>query len=467
MSYARFFEEEGLMPSELYAAEIPEGILATYPILESKFMVKSETGKFEMVRARLFRSLLVLDIPEIPEREVKYMNLSFMRSNYEIEGSMPTNKYRIDLMRFLQKQSLYTDKLEKTEEWMEALSKFCINYNFYSKFTIHNLLGKGAFGKVYRVTKQDHPEVEKAAKVLEKKFFKKNQKRFMIAEIQALQLLNHPNIIKVEEVHETSEEVVVVMEIMRQGLLSDFLSTKKVLSLQLIKAILYQILAAVDYMGEMKVIHRDIKPSNILISETKTFGQESIPFIKIVDMGISCFENQPATHTFCGTPGYLAPEVFLLEKTPQLPGSVSFGINSKVDVFSSGVIFYQLIARKSPFKSSEEMDTKKTNEIGKISYDHNSIMKFCKNGVSLLKRMLDPKSLSRISAREALSHDFFKTDFPLIKWFNLGAQAPTKMIPFNQSGMLDVPAGPTGANGSSNKLLYRMRSKSYDKSYEV
>jgi len=395
------------------------------------------------------------------------MNLSFMRSNYEIEGNMPTNKYRIDLMRFHQKQSLYTDKLEKTKEWMEALSKFCINYNFYSKFTIHNLLGKGAFGKVYRVTKQDHPEVEQAAKVLEKKFFKKNQKRFMIAEIQALQLLNHRNIIKVEEVHETSEEVVVVMEIMRQGLLTDFLSTRKVLSLQLIKSILYQILAALDYMGEMKVIHRDIKPSNILISETKAFGQEIIPFLKIVDMGISCFENQPATQTFCGTPGYLAPEVFMLEKQSQIPGLVSISINSKVDVFSSGVIFYQLIARRSPFKSSEEMDTKKTNEIGKISYDHNSIMKFCKNGISLLKRMLDPKPQSRISAREALSHDFFKTDFPLIKWFNFGGLAKTTNIPTDKPGMLDVIAEPTGANGTNNKMLYRIRSKSYEKSYEV
>ena len=465
MSYSRFFEEEGLMPSELYALEIPEGILATTPILDTKFVVKSQAGKFEGMRVRLFRSLLVIDSPEAPQNEAKYINLSFLRSNYEVEEHMPMNKYRIDLMRFHHKQSFYSDKLEKTQQWMEALSKFCINYNFYTKYTIHNMLGKGAFGKVYRVTKSDEPGIERAAKILEKKNFKKNQKRFMIAEIQALQLLNHSNIIKVEEVHETSEEVVVVMEIMKQGLLSDFLSTKKILSLQLIKAILYQILSALAYMGDMKVIHRDIKPSNILISHTKTLGQESIPFLKIVDMGISCFENQPAAQTFCGTPGYLAPEVYALDKQ-SASGPVS--INSKVDIFSTGVIFYQLIARKSPFKANEETDTAKANEIGKISYDNNQIMKFCKNGLSLLKRMLDPKPSSRISARDALAHDFFKADFPLVKWFAADG------LPGLQPGVAShVSAPPAPANSGGVKgpqpqpHLYRMRSKSYDQSYEI
>lgn len=460
MSYSRFFEEEGLMSSELYTTEIPEGILSTNPILETKFVVKSQSGKFEGMRVRLFRRLLVIDLPEDHTHEVKYINLSFLRSNYEVEEHIPMNKYRIDLMRFHHKQSLYTDKLEKTQQWMEALSKFCINYNFYSKYTIHNMLGKGAFGKVYRVTKTDHPSTEKAAKILEKKIFKKHQKRFMITEIQALQLLNHPNIIKVEEVHETNEEVVVVMEIMKHGLLSEFLSTKKVLSLQLIKAILFQILTALAYMSDMKVIHRDIKPSNILISETQTIGQETLPFLKIVDMGISCFEHQPAAQTFCGTPGYLAPEVYTLEK-PLKPGQqTSASINSKVDIFSAGVIFYQLIARRSPFKPNEEADIVASNELGKINYDNNQIMKFCKNGVSLLKRMLDPKQASRISAHQALSHDFFKTDFPLIKYFT-----PTQThlsVP-----MVQITTAVSKSSGGTNSILTRMRSKSYDQSYEV
>ena len=93
----------------------------------------------------------------------------------------------------------------------------------------------------------------------------------------------------------------------------------------------YKIVRAIKHLHKKGIVHRDLKPENILI--TKNFSP------KLSDFGTSThFRNSQAGKTFCGTYEYMAPEVFLRKKQ-----------TSKVDVWSLGVMLYELLHKKIPF----------------------------------------------------------------------------------------------------------------------
>lgn len=91
-----------------------------------------------------------------------------------------------------------------------------------------------------------------------------------------------------------------------------------------------QILLALDFFQNKKIVHRDIKPDNILI---KSIENKTEYEIRVADMGLSIFTpNDELLFTKCGTPGYVAPEIFTLE-----------GYSYKADIFSLGSTFYSLL----------------------------------------------------------------------------------------------------------------------------
>lgn len=427
MSYSRFFEEDQLISQELESHDAPEEILMREPLLEEKFKCKSSsTGKLETYLVRLFRDTLEI---ENPEGGSIYVNLSFVRADYQVLDNH-SMKYKINLMKFHHELSLFTDKLDRVQKWMEQLSKFCINNDFYTKYTIGPQIGQGAFGKVFQVTQNDGKIPPLAAKIFEKRNIKKIFKKLLIAEIQALQLLDHDNIIPIHEVHETADEVVVVMTLMKEGLLNDFVQSVPKLSSQVIQSIMRQLLSGLAYMASLGVIHRDIKPSNILIESFDKSGNDKIPHLKIGDMGLACFEGQKQLFESAGTHGYMAPEVILFDKLNEKEP-----LTHKLDVYSAGCIFYWLITKRSPFKTSDEVSISKANELGKISYDSMYITKFDKHGVDLLKKMLDPKPKARISAKNALAHPYFDSEalspgkgLPKLSMVEKRQASPSKLI---------------------------------------
>ena len=142
------------------------------------------------------------------------------------------------------------------------------------------------------------------------------------------------------------------------------------------------------------IIHRDIKPENILFCDDH---------LKIADFGWSNLKDRVRT-TFCGTPEYLAPEM-LMEK----------GHNEKLDVWTLGVLLYEMLVGYSPFtpsmdgadksKSKEEMYEKlKANIVNcKVSYPEF----LSQDSLDLLKKLMVRKPNDRLSCHEALRHPFF------------------------------------------------------------
>ena len=96
-----------------------------------------------------------------------------------------------------------------------------------------------------------------------------------------------------------------------------------------------QLLLALDYFQSMKIIHRDIKLDNILINKIVDKSEYSI---RVADFGLAVFKNDALLYHKCGSPGYVAPEIFR-----------GTGYSYKVDIFSLGTVFYNLVSGERLF----------------------------------------------------------------------------------------------------------------------
>ena len=185
-----------------------------------------------------------------------------------------------------------------------------------------DILGKGAFGKVYRtrITPPDLPPFDVAEKVVDCAV---NGVTTAVAqrEVQILFALHHPNIVRYQGSFsnpQNKNQILIFMELadssLHQMLLAAF--TKKNLSIDLLRKIVCDIASGLQYLHSNNVMHRDIKPANILIKNDTA---------KLADFGISKDISNSIGRSGVGTPGFAAPEVGYGEYT------------AKADIFSFGV----------------------------------------------------------------------------------------------------------------------------------
>eukprot|EP00826_Nyctotherus_ovalis_P042322 TRINITY_DN4335_c0_g1_i1.p3 TRINITY_DN4335_c0_g1~~TRINITY_DN4335_c0_g1_i1.p3 ORF type:complete len:157 (-),score=40.06 TRINITY_DN4335_c0_g1_i1:1230-1700(-) len=151
--------------------------------------------------------------------------------------------------------------------------------------------------------------------------------RCFIEEIKVLRLLNHPNIVKLYEIYETSSYVHLVMEYIEGEDLFTHLEKKERYSEKDASVIVKQLLNVLKYCHALDIIHRDVKPENIMIQNSPNSAKSTI---KLIDFGLAeLIDPFNSIRIVCGSPGYMAPELF--EQT---------GYDTKVDMFSLGAVLY-------------------------------------------------------------------------------------------------------------------------------
>ena len=156
-------------------------------------------------------------------------------------------------------------------------------------------------------------------------------------EAQAAGALNHPGIVSVYEYGEDASYAFIAMELVEGNNLRDYIANGTSFDEQDTVSIMSQLLDALHYAHNATVWHRDIKPANIMVMSN---GR-----IKLTDFGIARLESADRTRTnvIMGTPGYIAPELYLGGQ-----------LDHRMDIFAAGVVFYQLLARRSPFRGGPE-----------------------------------------------------------------------------------------------------------------
>jgi len=339
----------------------------------------------------------------------KFMDCKFMRykgyldENEEIEE--PREKLKLRFIRNLKYTDLYARSESEYRQWVDKLGIIMIRTDFHSRFEVSKILGEGGFAKVYLAKNKINKKLY-AVKAFKKDNLKKqNRGRAAIKnEVEVLQQLDHPNIMKLEEVHETPNSLYLVCEYLNGGSLVEFLKiAEKFLTNDEICRILIGILSGLAYLNSKGLIHRDIKPDNIML-----FREEGSPIeancFKICDFGLAMKEGANSfIYKRCGTPGYVPPEVVRASSE----SSEFIFFSKKWDTFSVGVILYMLITGSSPFQAPDVKQILVKSAECKVNYNHPLLGKQSVEMHALLRGLLNPDYKKRLIAEEAIGLPVF------------------------------------------------------------
>lgn len=310
----------------------------------------------------------------------KILDLSFrlMKPFVEILGSREVYGFSID------NQDFFVPSQDDLDKWVAGLQEMCILTDIDSDFIKIKEIGQGSTCKVYLASSINSSDTF-AIKSMSKKKIKASASglRNLYSEISILQVIDHPNIIKLFYVYESEESIDLVFEYLSKDNLCERMKKVGKLDEETAKDLMRNLLETLDYLHSQFIVHRDLKLDNIICCDDSGLD------FKIVDFGLGFEDSAEGT---CGSPGYLAPEV------------INGGrYDSKIDIFSAGVILYILLCAKHPFTGRSEKSIMNNNS--KVKYDVEK--RLSDQAKDVIACMLHKNPKERKSARNLLDMDWF------------------------------------------------------------
>ena len=269
--------------------------------------------------------------------------------------------------------------------------------NPFENYDQVKVLGEGTFGKVF-LGKNKISHVLRAIKQIQKDKAEmgEEEEKAIINEINILKSLDHPNIMKVYEYYNSEKVLSIVSELCTGGELYEKISSSGYLSEKVSKYIMKQLLSAVSFCHENGIIHRDLKPENLLIESEEEAKMEYFT-IKVIDFGTSDKLNKGKTmKEQIGTPSDIAPEVLIGK------------YNEKCDLWSCGVILYILLCGVPPFYGETDDEIYDAVKKGNLVFEEKQWLNISENAKDLIRKLLVKNYDKRLSAKDALKHDWFK-----------------------------------------------------------
>jgi len=218
---------------------------------------------------------------------------------------------------------------------------------FIGRYKLLEKLGEGGFGEVWMAEQKEPVKRRVALKIIKLGMDTKQVVARFEVERQALALMDHPNIAKVFDGGATDTgRPYFVMELVRGERITEFCDKNQVTTQERLN-LFVQVCRAIQHAHQKGMIHRDIKPSNILVTL-----HDGVPVPKIIDFGIAKATQQELTEKtvftqfrqFLGTPAYISPE------QAEMSG---LDIDTRSDIYSLGVLLYELLTGLTPFDTQE------------------------------------------------------------------------------------------------------------------
>ena len=295
-------------------------------------------------------------------------------------------------------------------------------------YTLFKYIGKGAYGRVYLTIKKNSSDLF-ATKMIDLQNEKlKNMNKYLDNEIKIMELLNHPNIIKLYETIRSKNCLYLIMEFCNGGNLLDLLKKYKKkyrepFSIKIIQYFMRQIIKGIEYIHSLSIIHRDIKLSNILIKFPNIIRKNKSEFIdindldesdflsselKIIDFGLSKkLDPNELAQTALGTPFHMAPQI--LKKYKKAGGYEKLeGYTQKADIWSLGTIFYQMLTGEQLFNVNSIYEL--VEKVDKGEYFLPINLELSNETLSFLNSMLQYNETIRASATDLLKDEFLNKD---------------------------------------------------------
>ncbi|XP_033132760.1 CBL-interacting serine/threonine-protein kinase 17 isoform X5 [Brassica rapa] len=261
------------------------------------------------------------------------------------------------------------------------------------KYELGRTLGEGNSAKVKLATDIVSGQ-SFAVKIIDKSRTSRLNVPFQIKrEIRTLKVLKHPNIVRLHEVLASKTKIYMVLECVTGGDLFDRIVSKGKLSETEGRKMFQQLIDGISYCHNKGIFHRDLKLENVLL--------DANGHIKITDFGLSAvsqhFREDGLLHTTCGSPNYVAPEVLA---NKGYDGAAS-------DIWSCGIILYVILTGCLPFD-----DTNLAVLCRKIFKGDPPVPRWLSPGAkTMIKRMLDPNPVTRMTVASIMANDWFKHEY--------------------------------------------------------
>ena len=209
---------------------------------------------------------------------------------------------------------------------------------YIGKYRVKSELGRGGMGAVY-LAEQPGLGREVAIKELLQAADPDAMRRFL-QEAQVMARTSHPNLVQVHDMELMGNVNYLVLEFVRGRSLRHWMNQTPLPPPQVF-AVMHGVLQALDYAHRHAIVHRDMKPENVLISDEG--------MVKVADFGIARLTDDTGvggtatkTGTTVGTPQYMSPEQVASSK-----------VDGRSDLYSAGIVFYELVAGQPPFTASD------------------------------------------------------------------------------------------------------------------
>ncbi|KIS65660.1 serine/threonine protein kinase ATG1 [Mycosarcoma maydis] len=253
-------------------------------------------------------------------------------------------------------------------------------------FVIENEIGKGSFAVVHKGYRLQ-PREPVAIKIVIRKKLTPKLLDNLEGEIAILKAIHHPNIVELKECLKTEHQIYLVMAFCASGDLAQYIKkrfdiyeragmaepdslTKGFkptyphpvdggLNETIVRSILTQLAAALEFMRARDIVHRDIKPQNLLLQPPDAAflalgNPREIPQMKVADFGFARHLSvNTLAETLCGSPLYMAPEILRFEK-----------YDAKADLWSVGAVLFEMTVGKPPFRAANHVELLKRIERG-------------------------------------------------------------------------------------------------------